>query len=68
LTNKTKEIFIKVDTELSFWNDYRTSYLPDLAVITIKTKNNSPKKEITNATKLAQVFPSGLNKFSMAWL
>ena len=64
-TNKSNDLLITIDADLSFWNDYKTNYLPDLAVATIKTKNYSPQREIANALKLAPGFPSGLNKFSI---
>lgn len=63
--NLSKSWLISVDTELVFWNDKRTSYLSDLAVLTIKTKDSGPNKEITNALKIAPVLPYGLNKFSI---
>ena len=64
-TNISMDSLISVDSELIFWNNQSTVYLTDLAVITIKTKRSSPNREISNALKIAPVFPSGLNKFSI---
>ncbi|NJO88619.1 MAG: hypothetical protein HC831_06365 [Chloroflexia bacterium] len=61
-------LLLKILPEANTINSNKINILKDFAVVTIKTKNSSPKREITNALKFAPEFPSGLNKFKQAIL